>query len=175
MNMQITERMKKWLGVETIKHNSYDLYAWHANFRVVGGKKIVVLMHNLTKFTIVLYPVKKKEMLNPDFILNVIYHALLNEGYAESLVRNYLNKRPQALAFKRTGERSFLTSLNMQLQSADDFAGMDGVFNDTNEQLHIGTAVNKILVKAVGRNDYMIPHQEMLEYLEGKPLPFDLN
>lgn len=168
MYIQLSNKVQQWLGFRLGPHYFNDIYAWHLNYTLIERKKFFVLMHNLSRFTIVLYPVTKKDLERPVFLYAAIYNAFINEGYDEALIDNYFNNRPGPMTFATSSGRWFAGRINHQMKLALDVAKQEGVYLKLKQQLHLSKAVNKVTVNAVERAGTIIPREEMLAYLNGK-------
>lgn len=166
MNLQLTQKTIKWLKpvIEEINTDD-DIYAWHVNFQYAAGKRFVVLVHDLSRFSVVLYGIKKKEMLDSHFIFNATFHALLLCDFDEQVILKYLHGIPTKLRFAKTKNRKLIARMNMAVEYTLMFASDQGIDFDNIEQLHITKNFNEMLV---GEDNYEIvyyPKEKMLEYL----------
>src|SRR5690554_6437867 len=136
MNLQLTKKMIDWLkpAIENINTDN-DIYAWHVNFHYAAKKKFVVLMHDLSRFSVVLYGIKKKEMLNPHLIFNSIFHALLLCEFEEDIILTYLHSIPTNLSFTKTKNRKLIAQMNRAVDNALWGGYSDGLYFDNIEQL----------------------------------------
>lgn len=89
-----------------------NLYAWHANIITVNRKKAVVLMNNLTKYTVVLYRPKAKDFTKfEENVRKAIKIAFQEEGIKENIIEVYL-KNSSDFQYSKTAGRSIVANLN---------------------------------------------------------------
>lgn len=167
MHLQFTKKMIDWVKPNlVIKDTDNDLHAWHVNYQIVNRKKFVIIMNDLTRFTVVLYGVKIKDLKSVDLVFNFIYHALLQSGYDEDKVNNYLKSTPYELTYGKTKDRFLVARLNRVMEDALNIAYGEGINFEQLEQTHLTEFVNNMIV---GENNFKItyvPLDKMREYLE---------
>ena len=63
MHIQCTKAMLDYIKPELTEHNTdNDMYALHTHFLKRSGKNLLVLMHDLSRFTVVFYGLKKSHI-----------------------------------------------------------------------------------------------------------------
>lgn len=166
MKLQLTKKTIDWLKPTINQLNTDDdIFAWHVNYSFINRKKYVVIMNDLIRFSIILYGVKKRDMINPEFIFNVIYNAFIISNYNEQLIRKYFKSIPIKLQFGKSKNRKLIAHINRAIQDATWRAYSEGIDYNNLEQLHITKYLNKMIV---GENNYKkhhVPEEKMLEYL----------
>lgn|SRR5690606_654415 len=169
MHFQITKKMIDWLKPVLIEKNTDDdIYAWHVNFQYAAKKRFMVIMHDLTRFCVVLYGMNKKDMMDGDyFIFNAIYHVMLRQGYDDDLVKKYLNSVPTHITYGKTKNKVSVGRLNIIMDYALSIASEEGLDFNQPEQIHISTKLNTfIYAEDKTYKHAFYPHEKMLEYLK---------
>lgn len=104
------------------KNTDHGMYAWHAHIVKRSRKNLLILMHDLSRFTLVFYGFKK-QYLNELYPLITI--ALMNTltaiGFTLDQIRNYFDLQPNDLTFGYTKDRSLVARLNKTVETADIF------------------------------------------------------
>ncbi len=166
MNLQITAKMQKWLKVSPppFSHKE-DIYAWHLNYQIVNHKKFIILVHDLSKFTIVLWGIKKRDFLEEGFIYQVIMSAFLYQGYDLEMILAYLVAAPAKISFYKTAGHKQVGILNARMENALNNGYAIGLNFESFLQLHIGREINTWPVGYTNNEHYIIPADKMVEYL----------
>jgi len=62
MHIQSTKKVLDFFVIKPDnKHTDNDIYAWHANYEVVNRKKLLILMHDISRFCVLIYGIKKSD------------------------------------------------------------------------------------------------------------------
>ena len=98
MYIQCTKKMLDKLDSEKIRMVSADecddgadgFYSWHVNYITINRRKVIVCMNNLTRYPIILYRPKAKDIAHLESrIKEGIRTAFLEEGVPQELVEEY--------------------------------------------------------------------------------------
>ncbi len=169
MHFQITKKMIDWLKPEIISKNTdNDFYAWHVNFQFVARKRLIVIMNDLTRFSVVLYGLTKKDFTHIDHhFYNALYNAMSDQGISESLIKKYLDSFPVEVTYGKTKDRKHVGRVNIIMDYALHTASIDSIDFEYIEQRHISKKINTLIY---GENhaykEIYYPHEKMLEYLK---------
>lgn len=113
MYLQCTKKMldKMDKKLELISADGCDdgaagFYSWHVNYITINRRKAIVCMNNLTRYPVVLYRPKAKDIVQlEEMIRSGIRTALLEEGVPEEIVEEYLQNCGAAEYSKTAGRR----------------------------------------------------------------------
>ena len=73
-----------------------DMYAWHAHFLKRSGKNLLVLMHDLSRFTVVFYGLKKSHIKELYPMISVgVMNAMMDAGIPLDAIGAYIDRRPE--------------------------------------------------------------------------------
>ncbi len=99
---------------ETFK-NTTPLYAWHANIFTLHRRKAVLLTHDATHFSILLYGLKAAHWKRMDRIFEeVIRSALENEGIRPEVIQAFLQDAGE-ISFTKTSDRSVISAMSQMI------------------------------------------------------------
>lgn len=114
----------KSIKIETISERPEALYCWHANKFTYERKTGLHIMNDLTRYSVVLYDIKKKEMENLTKIFKTqLKTNLISDGIDELKIQRYLNDLGE-VTFVKTSSRSIIGQLN------DSFYHLESVFQE---------------------------------------------
>ena len=100
------------LPTKSCEDGAAGFYSWHAHFITINRRKVVVCMNNLTRYTIVLYRPKAKDMMELESrIKEGIRTAFGEEGISEVVINEYIEKCG-AVEYSKTAGRSMVANLN---------------------------------------------------------------
>ncbi len=165
MHIQCTSKVLDFLKEKPQELNTDDnIYAWHINYMIVLRRKFFVLMNDLTRYTVVLYGLKKSDFKDPRFLLqNAIMATMHFDGFAQELVLKYVNAISE-VTYGKTKNRKLVAQLNRAMQDADWYAHdclYDEIF-----QLEISQNLNNGCVGTNNWKEVHCPKDKMLKYLE---------
>ena len=168
MHIQCTKAMLDYIKPELTEHNTdNDMYAWHAHFLKRSGKNLLVLMHDLSRFTVVFYGVKKSHIKELYPMISVgVMNAMMDAGIPLEAMGAYIERQPQALSFNKTKNRTLVARLNKAVEMADHILGSEGYHADSIEQRHASLFCNQLMVC---ENNYKVcyyPEEKFREYLD---------
>lgn len=160
--------MLDYIKPELIEHNTdNDMYAWHAHFLKKSGKNLLALMHDLSRFTVVFYVVKKSHIKELDHMISVaVMNAMMDAGIPLDAIGAYVDRRPESLSFNKTKNRTLVARLNKAVEMADHILGTDGYHEDSIEQRHASLFCNQLLVCEDNYKVCYYPEEKFREYLD---------
>jgi len=98
---------------ESDKSTLHPLSFWHAHFVKVNRKNAIILINDLTSYTVVLYRPTKKDFQDIERQIEVaIRNTLKIDGYSENVIDEYFNASPSVL-FTKWSSRSVLAKFQM--------------------------------------------------------------
>ena len=164
MHIQCTKKMLDFLKpVITEKNTDHDIYAWHANYITIMRKKFIVLMNDLTRFSIVLYGLKKSDFKDAKILLQKAMIVTMHfENFDEALIMKYI-KGMGDITYNKTKNRKLVSQINRAMQDADWYAH-DCLYNQV-FQPEISQLLNSSPVGTNNWKEVHYPKEKMLEYL----------
>lgn len=148
MHIQCTKAMLDYIKpklTELITDN--DIYAWHAHLVKRGRKILLVLMHDLSRFTLVFYGVKKGDFKELEHMVSVaMANSMKDVGFTPEDISSYLDRQPKVLSFGKTKNRTLVAKLNKAVEMTDHVLSMKGYYEDVIEQRHASLFCNQLLV-----------------------------
>jgi hypothetical protein len=168
MHIQCTKALLDYLKPEmTEKDTDSDMYAWHAHIVKRSSKNCFVLMHDLSRFVLVFYPVKKSDFKELYQMVTVaMANAMLGVGFKLEEVDTYIKSQPTELTFNKTKNRTLVARLNKAIESVDAVMSTDGYYDDNFEQTHASTFCNEYLVCEDNYKKCYEPKDKLREYLD---------
>ena len=120
----------KVFEVVPIRRN--PLFEWHANLFVFNRRKGVIVMNNLTRYSVVLYGLKAEHFKKfNELVLSAIEQTFQAEGFSDEVIEKYLRTECE-LTFAKSSDRSVLGQLvDVQYHlewRLDERAPIDGIF-----------------------------------------------
>ena len=148
MHIQCTKSMIDYIKPNLAELNTdNDMYAWHAHFVIRSRRNLLVLMHDLTRFTLVFYGVKKSDLKELDHMISVaMSNSLIDVGFTLEEISAYLNHQPEAMTFGKTKSRTLIARLNKAVEMTDHVLSTDGYYEEIIEQRHASLFNNQLLV-----------------------------
>lgn len=185
MYLQCTKKMLDKLDSEKIRMISADecddgadgFYSWHVNYITINRRKVIVCMNNLTRYPIILYRPKAKDIAHLESrIKEGIRTAFLEEGVPQELVEEYFRNCGD-VRFSKTKDRKLLAKLNQTCQIVQYYAEL--LDEDTVVQNRASLKLGRYMVKFDGKYEYPahkllgvicrmrdIPEQDLEQILE---------
>lgn len=110
MHIQCTKTTLDYFKPEITEHDTdNDMYAWHAHFLKRSGKNQLVLMHDLSRFTVIFYGLKKSHIKELYPMISVaIMNAMMDAGIPLEAMGAYMERQPEALSFNKTKNRTLV-------------------------------------------------------------------
>ena len=148
MHIQCTKALLDYIKPEmTDIDTDGDIYAWHAHLVKRNRKNCFVLMHDLSRFVLVFYPVKKSDFKELYPLVSIaMIHVMLGVGFTPEEVEAYIKSQPPAITFNKTKNRTLVARLNKAVESVDVVMNTDGYYDDHIEQTHASIFCNEYLV-----------------------------
>jgi len=165
MHIQCTKKMLDFLKPRITKLNTnYNIYAWHINYMIILRKKFIVLMNDLTRYSVVLYGLKKSDFKDPIYLVQKAITITMHfDGFPQNLVLKYINGIKE-VTYDKTKDRKLVSQLNRAMMDADWYAHdclYDQVF-----QPEISRHLNAGPVGSNNWKEIHYPKDKMLEYLK---------
>ena len=138
------------------------LYSWHANFITINRRKAIVFMNNLTRYSVVLYRPKAKDLKRLDSLFKEgIRTAFRNEGFSEDIIEVYLNNCKD-IQYTKTASRQMTTYLNKACEAVNCYS--EHLLEDSVIQNKISLFTGKYLMN-YGNEKYEHPVEMMARAL----------
>ena len=168
MHIQCTKAMLDYIKPELTETNTDNhIYAWHAHLIKRSGKNLLVLMQNLSRFTVVFYGVKKSHIKELYPMISVaVMNSMKDAGIPLDTIGAYVDRRPESLSFSKTKNRTLVARLNKAVEMADHILGSKGYHADSIEQRHASLFCNELLVCEDNYKVCYYPKEKLREYLE---------
>ena len=117
---------------EVVPLRRKPLFEWHANLFVYQRRKGVIVMNNLTRYSVVLYGLKAEHFMKFDELaLSAIEQTLRAEGFSDEVISNYMRTGSQVI-YATSSDRSILGQINdvlyMMQYHLEDYLPADSVF-----------------------------------------------
>ena len=168
MHIQCTKSMIDYIKPNLAEHNTdNDIYAWHAHLLKRSRKNLLVLMHDLSRFTLVFYGVKKSDLKEFYSMISVaMANSMIDVGFTPEEIGAYLDKQPEALSFGKTKNRTLVARLNKAVEMTDHVLSTEGYYEDVIEQTHASLFCNQLLVCEDNYKVCYYPEEKLKEYLD---------
>lgn len=168
MHIQCTKAMLDYIKPNISEQDTdNDIYAWHAHLVKRSRKNLLVCMHDLSRFTLVFYGVKKSDLKELYQMISVaMANSMFDTGFTPEEINAYLDKQPEALTFGKTKNRTLVARLNKAVESVDVVMSTDGYYDDHIEQVHASIFCNQYLVCEDNYKKCYEPKDKLREYLE---------
>lgn len=168
MYIQCTKKMLDKMDLQKIKlipaaddDGAGGFYSWHVNYITINRRKAIVCMNNLTRYPIILYRPKAKDIARLDERLREgIRAAFTEEGIPAEVTEEYLKNCGKA-EYSKTAGRSLVANLSKLCQTVEYYAEL--LDEDSVIQSRISLALGRYMVK-IG-NEYKYPSEELLRGL----------
>ena len=148
MHIQCTKAMLDYIKPNLAELNTdNDMYAWHAHLVKRSRRNLLVLMHDLSRFTLVFYGVKKSDLKELDHMISVaMANSMIDTGFTPEEISAYLNHQPETMSFGKTKSRALVARLNKAVEMTDHVLSTEGYYDDNIEQVHASIYCNQLLV-----------------------------
>jgi uncharacterized protein DUF6933 len=98
--------------VNSIVSYSPSIFTWHAGFNFINHRKCILFMNDLTRFSVFLYGVKKKELDNLEQVfINSLQETLESENFNKAEISQIMQEN-QKIEITKTNNRSVLGCMN---------------------------------------------------------------
>ncbi len=168
MIIQCTNAMLEKIDVnlkvlnESERLEMHPLGFWHAHFVKVDRKNLIILINDLTYYTVVLYRPNKKDFSNMERLINrAIRNALQIDGYNESVIDAYFNASPSVI-YTKYSSRAVLGKFTVMKRM---IGYSDYLDSNTLIQRYVGPLINSYAVKMDDGQEEQ-PQKRMQESLQ---------
>ena len=85
MHIQCTKAMLDYIKPNLVDLNTdNDMYAWHAHLVKRSRKNLLVLMHDLSRFTLVFYGVRKSDLKELNHMISAaMANSMIDVGFTQ--------------------------------------------------------------------------------------------
>lgn len=136
-------------------------YSWHVNYITINRRKAIVCMNNLTRYPIVLYRPKAKDITHlGERVKEGIRAAFREEGILESVIEEYLRNCGSAV-YSKTAGRSLVANLNKTCETVGYYSEL--MDEESVVQRRISLALGRYIVKF--REGYDYPSERLFQAL----------
>lgn len=165
MQIQATKKLLDKLPFEKVDSTEGNpLYDWHANLLTIDRRQTVVLMNDLTRYTIVLYGIKAKDFKRFDVLVKEAIRAVFQkERFSPEVIERYMENLG-AVTFHKTKNRSMTAQLNKAVDHVWLFA------NELTAETLINVPVSKRASRMLvgrGNSDMDYPYEALIQALKG--------
>ena len=127
-------------------------YSWHVNYITVNRRKAIVCMNNLTRYPLVLYRPKAKDITHlEERIKEGIRAAFREEGVPEIVTEEYLRNCGNVI-YSKTAGRSLVANLNKTCETVGYYIEL--MDEESVIQRRISLALGRYIVKFGEEYDY---------------------
>ena len=160
MYLQCTKKMLDKMNMEKIKMLPMDdcddgadgFYSWHVNLITLNRRKAIVCMNNLTRYPIVLYRPKTRDIAHlEERVKDGIRAAFSEEGVPTDIVEEYLQNCGSAV-YSKTAGRSLTANLNKTCETVGYYTEL--LDEESVIQSRISLALGRYIVKFGDKYDY---------------------
>ena len=96
---------------EVVPLRRNPLFEWHANLFVYQRRKGIIVMNNLTRYSVVLYGLKAEHFKKfNELVLSAIEQTFRAEGFSDEVISNYVRTGSQVI-YAKSNDRSILGQL----------------------------------------------------------------
>ena len=169
MYIQCTKKMLDKMDLTKVKFlpaavqddGANGFYSWHVNYITLNRRKAIVCMNNLTRYVIVLYRPKGKDIAQlGERIAEGIRAAFQAEGIPESITQEYLQNCGEAV-YSKTAGRSLAANLSKACETVGYYLELldDAAVIQNKISLALGERFTKI------GDEYRYPSEELFRNL----------
>lgn len=160
MYLQCTKKMLDKMNMERIKMLPADdcddgaggFYSWHVNYITINRRKAIVCMNNLTRYPIVMYRPKAKDITQlENRVKEGIRAAFREEGVSESVTEEYLQNCGEVI-YSKTAGRSLTANLNKTCETVGYYIEL--LDEESVIQRRISLALGRYIVKFGDKYEY---------------------
>ena len=168
MHIQCTKKLLEFIKPAiTEKDTDNDLYAWHANYITNNRRKLLVVMNDISRFTLVFYGIKKRDFKKTHvWFITAMYNSMRASGFSDEDIMRYLDGMPEEFTFNKTKNRTLVARMNKALEVAEWGCQDEGVYEDILDQPHVSKFCNQYIMC---ENNYKVcyyPKDKLKEYID---------
>jgi hypothetical protein len=124
-------------------------------------------MHDLSRFTLIFYGVKKSHLKELYQIISVsMMNSMIGVGFTSDEVREYIERQPDEMTFNKTKNRTLVSRLNKAVETTDHILSTEGYYEDNIEQVHASIFCNQFMVCEDNYKVCYEPKDKLREYLD---------
>ena len=163
MLIQCTKKLIDQLKINPAKGvEEKPLFSWHANLITINRRKVVVLVNDKNRYSIVLYGLKAKEFkFFDEHIIAAIRKTLQQECIKEEIIEEFLGSTSQVI-YTKTMNRSMVAKMNDSCRIVHFY--LDLLDERSIYQPELSQKVNRYMV-GDGQGGYIYPNEEMYQEL----------
>lgn len=136
--------------------------AWHANFVSRERGKVIILMNNETRYSVVIYRQSKKDFSTiKELIREAISEALRMEGVRKEVIEAYMAKAGE-ISFSKTASRSMVAKMNNAVREIEFM--QEYLDEETRIQRYISIVAGRF-IQLSGGDEGFYPIEKMLKSL----------
>lgn len=147
-----------------------SLFSWHANLLIINRRKVVVLVNDVSRYTIILYGMKAKEFKNFEAIaMEGIRKAFQADGIKDEVIDQYLEYKEEVI-YTKTINRTSVARMNKSCDNV--YFYLDSLNINVIAQPEISKQANQFVV-GDSKGNYIQPSKKMHEGLAlfaGRPV-----
>jgi hypothetical protein len=168
MHIQCTKAMLDYIKPNLTERNTdNDMYAWHAHLVKRSGRNLLVLMHDLSRFTLIFYGVKKSHLKELYQIISIaMMNSMIGVGFTPEQVKAYIDSQPDELTFDHIKNRTLVARLDKAVETTDHILSTKGYYDDNIEQVHASIFCNQLMVCEDNNKVCYDPKDKLKEYLD---------
>ena len=156
MIIQTTKKLQTFLGTNGVGLPSFanPFACWHGNLLNIKRRKALLLTHNMTRYTLLVYSVTKKDLVALDkIIVNRLKEQLMYDEFSIAQIE-FILKHSESFSYFKSSDRSVTGSMiEMAVISEMMLAG-----EGTKPKL-ICAKLNKMFKQING--EYIIPKEKL--------------
>lgn len=168
--LEVTKKLETELKVNT--HNVIPMeedkfYSWHADIFMYNRRKCIILMNDKTRYSIVLYGLKKEQFKNlQQVITDAIVENFTEEGFEGEVIENYIQKLGYIL-YSKTNDQNILEQItDMEYITVQSYF-KELLNEDKINQAELNKKVNRTIL---GKWKYKYGIQGLQEELSNKKI-----
>ena len=151
-------KIKPAIGVE-----EEPLFSWHANLITINRRKVVVIVNDKNRYSIVLFGLKAKEFKDFDeYIIEAIKRTLQQECIKEDIIEEFISSSRE-VTYTKTKDRSMVAKMNDSCKVVHFY--LDLLDESSIYQPELSQRLNRYMVRD-GQSEYIYPNKEMYQELE---------
>lgn len=171
MLIQCTKALLHQIGLQEkdlISSEGYEQFpnrfmAWHAHVVHLYKRKAIILMNNETRYSVVIYRLRKKDLANiKELIREAIATALRMEGVRQEVIEAYFTKAGD-IYFSKTSSKSMVAKMNNAVREVEFMR--EFVDTETTIQRYISIVTGRLIQGSGTNGEAFYPIEKMLHCL----------
>lgn len=165
MVISCTKKLQDELGIKAPLVPVADrLYGWHGNFLRINRRKTLVLVHDESRYTVILHGLKAKDFQNLNKLIPQAIRAVLEaDGVQSSIVSRYLEEAGD-IVFSKTQGAKLVARLNKGCEATEiwgDHLDATQLF-----QPKVSKRINRNIYTKEAGNQFLIADEVFYQSLE---------